>query len=102
MSIWVSSGVSWAGGVVVVRSSISHYFIRIAFESQDLCCHIGPHALACAARLPGCVAALSVAGPAPYDAEGLDFLAGQGEDSKFNLDGDYYNSKSCLARCSRI
>ncbi|KAF8857505.1 putative valacyclovir hydrolase [Acephala macrosclerotiorum] len=41
----------------------------------------GPHALACAARLPGCIAALSVAGPAPYDAEGLDFLAGQGEDN---------------------
>lgn len=42
----------------------------------------GPHALACAARLPGCIAALSVAGVGPYNAEGLDFLAGQGEDSK--------------------
>ncbi|KAH8819000.1 Alpha/Beta hydrolase protein [Xylogone sp. PMI_703] len=39
----------------------------------------GPHTLACAARLPGCVAALCIAGVAPYDAEGLDFLAGQGE-----------------------
>lgn len=43
----------------------------------------GPHALACAARLPGVVAALSVAGVAPADAEGLDFLAGMGQD---NLD----------------
>lgn len=43
---------------------------------------IGPHALACAARLPGCVATVCVAGVAPYDGEGLDFLAGQGQDSK--------------------
>ena len=47
--------------------------------------------MACAARLPGCVAALSVAGVAPYDAEGLDFLAGQGEDSKFEFRHHYYN-----------
>ncbi|HZS94383.1 MAG TPA: alpha/beta hydrolase [Chloroflexota bacterium] len=40
----------------------------------------GPHALACAARLPGRVdAALVIAGVAPYDAEGLDFMAGMGE-----------------------
>lgn len=42
----------------------------------------GPHVLACAARLSGCVAALCVAGVGPYDADDLDFLAGQGEDSK--------------------
>jgi pimeloyl-ACP methyl ester carboxylesterase len=37
----------------------------------------GPHALACAALLPGrCVAAASVAGVAPYGAEGLDWLDG--------------------------
>lgn len=42
----------------------------------------GPHSLACAARLPGCVASLVVAGVAPYDADGLDFLAGQGQSSK--------------------
>ncbi|KAK4958146.1 hypothetical protein LTR10_004571 [Elasticomyces elasticus] len=41
----------------------------------------GPHALACAARLPGCLAVLCVAGAAPFDGEGLDFLAGQGEDN---------------------
>jgi pimeloyl-ACP methyl ester carboxylesterase len=40
----------------------------------------GPHALATAALLPGrCLAAASVGGIAPYDAEGLDFLAGMGE-----------------------
>jgi pimeloyl-ACP methyl ester carboxylesterase len=42
----------------------------------------GPHALACAALLPGrCQAAASLAGVAPYDAEGLDFLAGMGEEN---------------------
>jgi pimeloyl-ACP methyl ester carboxylesterase len=41
--------------------------------------------LACAARLPGCIAALCVSGVAPYDGEGLDFLAGQGDDSMSNL-----------------
>ncbi len=42
----------------------------------------GPHALACAALLPGRVAAAaSVAGVAPYDAAGLDWLAGMGDDN---------------------
>jgi pimeloyl-ACP methyl ester carboxylesterase len=42
----------------------------------------GPHALACAARLPGrCLAAASIAGVAPYTAEGLDFLAGMGPEN---------------------
>jgi pimeloyl-ACP methyl ester carboxylesterase len=37
----------------------------------------GPHALACAALLPGrCLAAATVAGVAPYGAEGLDWLGG--------------------------
>ncbi len=44
----------------------------------------GPHALACAALLGDRVtAAASLAGVAPYDAEGLDWLGGMGED---NLD----------------
>jgi pimeloyl-ACP methyl ester carboxylesterase len=44
----------------------------------------GPHALACAALLTERVtAAASLAGVAPYEAEGLDWLAGMGED---NLD----------------
>ena len=42
----------------------------------------GPHALACAALLPTRVtAAASLAAVAPYGAEGLDFLAGMGEDN---------------------
>jgi pimeloyl-ACP methyl ester carboxylesterase len=37
----------------------------------------GPHALACAALLPGrCLATATLAGVAPYSAEGLDWLAG--------------------------
>jgi pimeloyl-ACP methyl ester carboxylesterase len=44
----------------------------------------GPHALACAALLPGrVVAAASLAGVAPWEAEGLDWLDGMGQD---NLD----------------
>jgi pimeloyl-ACP methyl ester carboxylesterase len=40
----------------------------------------GPHALACAAVLPDrCVAAVTLAGVAPADAPGLDWLAGMGE-----------------------
>jgi pimeloyl-ACP methyl ester carboxylesterase len=42
----------------------------------------GPHALACAARHPDrCRAAATVAGVAPYDADGLDWLAGMGPEN---------------------
>jgi pimeloyl-ACP methyl ester carboxylesterase len=42
----------------------------------------GPHALACAARLgERCAAAFSISGPAPFDATGLDWTAGMGEDN---------------------
>jgi pimeloyl-ACP methyl ester carboxylesterase len=42
----------------------------------------GPHALACAARLaPAAAAAVVIAGVAPYDADGLDFLAGMGQEN---------------------
>jgi len=42
----------------------------------------GPHALACAALLPGrCLAAASMAGVAPYRADGLDWVAGMGEEN---------------------
>jgi pimeloyl-ACP methyl ester carboxylesterase len=42
----------------------------------------GPHSLACAALAPGrCLGAASVAGVAPYGAEGLDFLAGMGPEN---------------------
>lgn len=43
----------------------------------------GPHALACAARLSDRVlAAATIAGVAPYDAEGLDWTADMGEDNR--------------------
>ncbi len=41
----------------------------------------GPHALACAARLDGVSGALVIAGVAPYDADGLDWMAGMGEEN---------------------
>ncbi len=42
----------------------------------------GPHTLACAALLPDRVmAATVVASVAPYDAEGLDYLAGMGQEN---------------------
>ncbi len=42
----------------------------------------GPHVLACAALLPDLVtAAASLASPAPYGAEGLDYFAGMGRDN---------------------
>ncbi len=43
----------------------------------------GPHALACAALLPDRVrAAATIAGVAPYDADGLDWTAGMGEENR--------------------
>ncbi len=42
----------------------------------------GPHALACAALLPQrCRAVATIAGVAPYPADGLDWLAGMGEEN---------------------
>jgi pimeloyl-ACP methyl ester carboxylesterase len=42
----------------------------------------GPHTLACAALAPErCLGTASVAGVAPYSAEGLDFLAGMGPEN---------------------
>ncbi len=42
----------------------------------------GPHALACAYLLPGrCLAAASISGVAPRDADGLDWLAGMGPEN---------------------
>jgi len=48
----------------------------------------GPHALACAAKLPDCcAAAVSLASVAPYPAAGLDWMAGMGAENieEFNL-----------------
>ncbi|MDE2566012.1 MAG: alpha/beta hydrolase, partial [Burkholderiales bacterium] len=42
----------------------------------------GPHALACAALLPGrCAAAATLAGVGPWGVDGLDFLAGMGPEN---------------------
>jgi pimeloyl-ACP methyl ester carboxylesterase len=38
-----------------------------------------PHSFACGARSDRCVAAAAIAAPTPFDAEGIDWLAGQGE-----------------------
>lgn len=47
----------------------------------------GPHALACAAALPGrCLAAASIAGVAPSGAKGLDWLAGMGPENIAEFD----------------
>jgi pimeloyl-ACP methyl ester carboxylesterase len=64
-------------------ASAAHDVVRIAdrlgIERFAVAGHSGggPHALACAALLPGRVsAAVSIAGLAPYDAAGLDWFAG--------------------------
>jgi pimeloyl-ACP methyl ester carboxylesterase len=41
----------------------------------------GPHALACGARLGAAAAVLVIAGVAPYGAQGLDWMAGMGEEN---------------------
>ena len=41
----------------------------------------GPHALACAARLGAVAAVLVIAGVAPYQADGLDWMAGMGDEN---------------------
>src|SRR5919201_4947013 len=42
----------------------------------------GPHALACAALLPArLIGTATVGGIAPYDAKGLDWMAGMGEEN---------------------
>ena len=51
-------------------------FVSIGFSGG------GPHTLACAALAPGrCLGAASVAGVAPYTAQGLDFLGGMGPEN---------------------
>jgi pimeloyl-ACP methyl ester carboxylesterase len=56
----------------------------------------GPHALACAARLPQVRATFVIAGVAPYDADGLDWLAGMGEDNVIEF-GKAIEGKETLA-----
>jgi pimeloyl-ACP methyl ester carboxylesterase len=66
-----------AGDVAAVLDGLgADRFVTIGWSGG------GPHALACAARLPGrCLAAASMAGVAPYLAEGLDWLAGMGPEN---------------------
>jgi pimeloyl-ACP methyl ester carboxylesterase len=47
----------------------------------------GPHALACAARVEACAAALMIAAVAPFEAKGLDWTSGMGEENvtEFNV-----------------
>jgi pimeloyl-ACP methyl ester carboxylesterase len=67
----------------------------------------GPHALACAALLPGLVVAAAVLGSiAPYPAEGLDYFAGMGEenvaDFKAALKGGETHRQALEASASRL
>ena len=62
-----------------------HRFVTLGWSGG------GPHALACAALMPDrCAAAASLAGVAPYPAEGLEWLAGMGpenvKDFELNLE----------------
>jgi pimeloyl-ACP methyl ester carboxylesterase len=62
--------------VAVLDALGADTFVAIGFSGG------GPHSLACAALLPGrCLGAASVAGVAPYGAEGLDFMAGMGPEN---------------------
>jgi len=63
--------------VIAVLDAIgADEFVSIGFSGG------GPHTLACAALAPGrCLGTASVAGVAPYHAEGLDFLAGMGPEN---------------------
>jgi pimeloyl-ACP methyl ester carboxylesterase len=67
----------------------------------------GPHALACAALLPGLVVAAAVlASIAPYPAEGLDFFAGMGADNvadfKAALKGGETHRQAVEASASKL
>ncbi len=63
-------------GAAVLDALGADTFASIGFSGG------GPHSLACAALLPGrCLAAASVAGVAPFEAGGLEFLAGMGPEN---------------------
>jgi pimeloyl-ACP methyl ester carboxylesterase len=67
----------------------------------------GPHALACAALLPGLVVAVgSLASPAPYGAPGLDYFSGMGQenvdDMKLALEDEPAARRKALADRERM
>ncbi|WP_097325055.1 alpha/beta fold hydrolase [Paractinoplanes atraurantiacus] len=66
-----------AGDVAALLDGLeAAHFVTIGWSGG------GPHALACAARLPGrCLGAALIAGVAPYQAPGLDWMAGMGEEN---------------------
>ena len=73
---------SVADVVPLVQAAISHVtgahdnsFVTLGWSGG------GPHALATAALMPSCASSVSFAGVGPFDAQGLDFLAGMGEDN---------------------
>lgn len=81
LSTWgTKSAWSQDAAVVVGPGLLSR---RWQDNAHTFALNAGPHALAAAARLPGCLAALCICGLAPYPADGLDFFAGLGEDSEF-------------------
>lgn len=68
--------------------------IDVVADTVDVLAHVGaeecvvggasggaPHALACGAHLDSARAVLCTAGVGPFDAEGLDFLEGMGQDN---------------------
>ena len=60
----------------------------------------GPHLLATAALLPGLVvAAASLASPAPFIAEGLDWFAGMGQENVDDFKLAASDPQAALARC---
>jgi len=69
-----------------VADVVSDMSIVLATVGADRCLVAGwsgggPHALACAARLEEATAALVIAGVAPFAAQGLDWMAGMGEEN---------------------
>nr|BFE57848.1 alpha/beta hydrolase [Dactylosporangium thailandense] len=66
-----------AGDVAQVLDRLGHgEFVTLGWSGG------GPHALACAALLPDrCAAAATLAGVAPHDATGLDWMAGMGTEN---------------------
>ncbi len=66
-----------AADVAVILNEIgADQFVTVGWSGG------GPHALACARQLAGrCLAAATLAGVAPYSADGLDWLAGMAQDN---------------------